>query len=87
MTFNVYVDLPRELTAIERTRMGEALNSCIPDGGCVGLQSGPNDEVYFAVNAKSHDDAHRMAENYMLALLETSRLSMEFTIELRRSSV
>ncbi len=48
MNWSVYADLKRSLTEMERRRIADVLDEVVADGGCVGLQKGMFDEVYFA---------------------------------------
>lgn len=74
-TWRVYVDLARPLTPEERCAVSEALQELVPDGGCVGRQNGPNDEVYFGVNAETAEDAQLLATTYVDSILERTRLA------------
>ena len=84
MRFNVYADLSRELSTVERCSVADALDKYIPDGGCVGRQGGPNDEVYVTVEAKSDEDARIRDSDYMRTVIKECGLGIEFTIELQR---
>ena len=61
MRYAVYADLSRPLTGRERSAVCEALDATVLDSGCVGRQKGPNDEVYFCVDAISEEDAKAQA--------------------------
>lgn len=84
MQYAVYADLPRLLTSMERSSVAEALDLTVPDSGCVGLQNGPGDEVYFCVEAISEEEAHAQAARYMDAVLSQSDLRVEYTLTLQR---
>ena len=83
MTFDAYADLCRSLTAEERSTLFEALDSLVPEGGCVGPQSRvhKNDEVYFTVEAASKDEAARQATHYVAAMLKAAALDVDYTID------
>jgi hypothetical protein len=86
MTYSVYADLCRRLTAEERSTLFEALDALVPGSGCIGPQRLPNDEVYFTVEAASEDDARRQAQDYMVAMLKSATLDVDYTIECSRHS-
>ncbi len=82
MIFNVYADLSRALSEYERDAIADALDSTVPDSGCVGLQGGPFDEVYFTVTAANLDDARKRALTDMNTVLEQLQMEIEFSLEL-----
>jgi hypothetical protein len=81
--YAVYADLSRPLTGEERSAVFEAVEASVPGSGCVGRQSGPNDEVYFCVEAPGEDDARAQADAYMSTVLERARLGVEYMLSLQ----
>jgi hypothetical protein len=75
LIWSIYADLSRPLTHEERAAVGSALDDVVPSGGCVGLQNGPNDEVYFVVEAPSAIDARTAASRYVDVILDRARLA------------
>jgi hypothetical protein len=73
--YAVYADLSRELTTVERSAVIVALEANVPDSGCVGLQKGPNEEVYFCVEALSETEAGTQAAGYLTVVLEYAGLN------------
>jgi hypothetical protein len=57
MEYAVYADLSRRLAEHERTALFKALEASVPGSGCVGMQKGPTDEVYFSLVAPSKEEA------------------------------
>ena len=55
----------------------------MPAGGCVGLQKGPYDEVYFDVEAASDKEAEALAARYISVVLQAAGLHEEYTITLQ----
>ncbi len=83
MWYAVYVDFPRQLTNRERSTVADALDSNVPGSGCVGLQNGPNDEMYFAVEAPSDEEAAGLASDYACLVLRHAGLNDEYSITLQ----
>ena len=83
MLYAVYIDMPRQLTAQERLAVADALEAQVPSGGCVGLQKGPNDEVYFDVEAPSDKEAEALAARYISLVFQAAELDEEYTISLQ----
>lgn len=83
MNYSVYSDLSRTLTKEERNAVCEALETCVPGGGCVGPQKAPEDEVYFGVEAPSDDEASALAEHYMSIVLTRSGVDVDYDITLQ----
>ena len=84
MRYAVYADLSRQLTSQERSSLFESLEASVPGSGCVGLQKGPNDEVYFSLEALSETAANAQAEHYMGIILHQAALDIEYTLTLQR---
>ncbi len=84
MEYAVYADLSRPLTEQERSTIFAALDAIVPDSGCVGLQKGPNDEVYFTVDALSLEEAKAQATQYMNQILNKVELDIGYTLELQK---
>ena len=87
MRYAIYADLSRRLTEQERSALAEALEASVPDCGCVGLQKGPNDEVYFSVEALSEATARAQTEHYMTVMLQKVALSLEYALTLNDEPV
>ncbi len=83
MEYTVYADLPRQLSEQERTGLAEALDSIVPGSGCVGPRA-TQEEVYFAVDAPTKEDARQQAEQYMNRILQEAGLEMEFALEIQQ---
>lgn len=83
MRYAVFADLSRPLTGQEQSAVFEALEASVPDSGCVGRDTGPNDEVYFCVEAFSEEDASAQAAGYMSIVLARAGLDVEYTIALQ----
>ena len=47
MIYRVDADMSRTRSTYKRNIFAEALDSIVPNSGCVGLQGGPHDEVFF----------------------------------------
>jgi argininosuccinate synthase len=82
--YSVYADLPRPLTADERLAVGKSLDANVPGSGCVGPQKGPNDEIYFSVEAHSDEDATAKATRYLKLVALEAGLNSTYTIEVQR---
>lgn len=80
MKYSVFVDLSRHLASGERSAVFEALEARVPDSGCVGVDKGPNDEVYFCVEAGSEKEASEKARRYMSIVIQEAGLNVECTI-------
>ena len=80
MRYAIYADLSRRLTEQERSAFADALDASVPDSGCVGLQKGPTDEVYFSVEALSEAAARAQAEHYMSIMLQKVALNVEYAL-------
>jgi hypothetical protein len=83
MQYAVFADLSCDLTAQERSAVSEALDSMVPNSGCVGRQKGPNDEVYFSIEAHTEQDARERAARYMNIVLRSAGLNAEYTLTLQ----
>jgi hypothetical protein len=83
MQYDAFADLSRPLTEQERDAVAEALDANVPGGGCVGLQNGPNDEIYFCVEASSEQDARTNAQSYVNSVLQTAGLDVGYELELQ----
>jgi hypothetical protein len=83
MRYDVYVDLPYELTRQQRSTVFEALDATVPGSGCVGRQTGSNDEVYFSIEARTEEEARERAERYMSTILGKAGLHVEYAITLQ----
>lgn len=86
MRYEIYSELLRQLSELERYTVFEAVDALIPDSGCVGRMGMPNDEVYFCVFAESEDDARSQAITWMTAVLRQSKLELGFGIQIHASS-
>jgi hypothetical protein len=86
MRYAVFADLSRRLTDTERLSLADALDSSVPDGGCVGPQRDLGDEVYFCVEAISEEEARSQAARYMDIVLSETGLDAEYTLTLQRSN-
>lgn len=84
MRYGVYADLSRRLTEQERSVLFEALEASVPDSGCVGLQNGPSDEVYFSLEALSEAAASEQAQRYLSMMFQRVALSVEYALTLQR---
>jgi hypothetical protein len=84
MLFAVFADLSRQLTRHERSAVVDALEVCVPGSGCVGPQKGPNDEVYFALDALSEVAANAQAVHYMSKVLQQAGIVTEYALSLQR---
>ncbi|MBN8422809.1 MAG: hypothetical protein J0L73_28130 [Verrucomicrobia bacterium] len=84
MQFAVYADLSRRLAEHERSTLFEALDADVPGSGCVGLQKGPNDEVYFVLEALSEEQARAQAAHCMNLILQKALVEVEYALTLQR---
>jgi hypothetical protein len=82
--YGVFADLNRPLVKHERDAIFEALEANVPNSGYVGLQKGPNDEVYFAVDAPSAVEADAQAKRYMEIVLREAKVAVEYAIQLQK---
>ena len=81
--YAVYADLSRQLTNQERLAIFEALETRVPDSGCVGPQKRAEDEVYFVVEAPSDDEASALAAHYMSTVLKHAGVKAQYTLTLQ----
>jgi len=79
----VYADLSRRLTDEERLAVFEALETSVPDSGCVGPQKSEEDEVYFTVDAASDDEASALATHYINTVITLAGLDAQYTLTLQ----
>lgn len=84
MEFAVYADLSRQLTEQERSNLFGLVDIIVPGSGCVGLQKGLNDEVYFTLTAPSEAAAAAQAENLLKSTLQKSRLDVQYGLKLQK---
>ena len=84
MQYAVYADLSRRLTEQERSSLFEALDANVLGSGCVGLQKGPNDEVYFALEALNEAAASAQAVHGMKLILQKAAFDVEYALTLQR---
>jgi hypothetical protein len=84
MQYSVFADLSRRLTEHERSALFEALDANVPGSGCVGLQHGPSDEVYFALEGPDEAAAIAQAAHYMDLILQIAALDVEYALTLQR---
>ncbi len=78
--YAIYVDLSRLLSDQERSEVFEALDVIVPGSGCVGVQHGPTDELYFCVDAVSETEAKAVTDRYMRRIIDRAGLDVEFEI-------
>jgi hypothetical protein len=83
MEYSVYTDFSRPLTSEERSIIFEALEVNVPDSGCVGIQNGPSDEMYFRVEASTDAEAQAQAIQYAGIILRAAKLNVAYTISLQ----
>jgi hypothetical protein len=84
MRYNVYVDLSRCLTNQERSAVFEALETNVPDSGCVGPHKGEQqEEVFFRVEAPSDEEAGALAARYAAIVLKHSGLDTQYSVSLQ----
>jgi hypothetical protein len=86
MEYSVYTDFSRPLTNEERSIVFEALDANVPGSGCVGIQNGPNDEIYFCVEASADAQAQAQAIKYVGIIIREAKLSVTCTISLAHRS-
>ena len=77
----VYADLERPLTGDEQHVVFAALDSIVPDSGCVGPNKKGIHEVYFAVGATTRTEAESVAAQFMKAVLQQAQLTVGFVVE------
>lgn len=82
--YAVYADLTRRLTEEERSAIFAAIDSIVPDSGCVGLHKAPNDEVYFSLDATSEAAARDQAGTYINLVIQKAALDVGYKLELQR---
>lgn len=83
MTWAVYADLSRPISADEQTAISAEIEHVIPGGGCVDpTRAAP--EVYFTVNAASQRAAEQQAKSYIDEVLARSGSSaLGYSLEVR----
>ena len=81
--YSVYADLSRRLTKQERLAIFEALETSVPDSGCVGPQKRAEDEVYFVVEAPSDEEASALAAQYMNTVIKQAGVDAQYTLTLQ----
>lgn len=81
--YEVYAEISRRLTELERSTIFAALDATVPNSGCVGHEkpSAP-DEVYFVVEAPSEATARAQADAYMRTVLQAAGSDVSFTLSL-----
>jgi hypothetical protein len=84
MHYSVFVDLSRQLSIEERSSIFEALEANVPGSGCVGVDKGPPDEVFFGVEADSEKEASDKAKHYMSIVAQKTGLDAKYTVTLQR---
>lgn len=82
--YAVYADLARPLTPEERSSVFEALDANVPGSGCVGPHKSGNDEVYFAVEACSEEEASALAARHMNLVLREAGLNTDYAVTVQR---
>ena len=83
MQYAVFADISRPLTEQEQSAVFQGLETCVPESGCAGHQKGPNDEVYFCVEALSEAEARMLARDYLAVVLLRAGLAVEYTLSLQ----
>jgi len=83
MQYAVYADLGRPLTDEERSAVAAALDAKVPGSGCVGMQNGPNDELYFCLEAAGDAEAEAQAVWYAALVFREAGLDAEYTLTLQ----
>ena len=83
MRYSVYADLSRTLTKHERSAIVEALDTSVPNSGCVGPQKRSEDEVYFEVEAPSDEEASALAAHYMDLVLQLAGVDVQYMLALQ----
>ena len=76
----MYIDLSRLLSDQERSKAFSALDVIVPGSGCVGVERGPTDEVYFCVDANSETEAKALSDQYMHRIIKRAGLDIGFSI-------
>jgi hypothetical protein len=80
MKYAIYADFSRPLMTAERSAVSEALDANVPGSGCVGCQTGPNDEVYFSIEAPSDEEAIARAAHHMSIVVHVVGLDADYTL-------
>lgn len=83
MRFAIYADLSRHLDLDEQQRVFTALDTIVPDSGCVGPNRRGDCEVYFVVTALSAEAARYEAAGYLDAVLRNAGLSVSYALTLQ----
>ena len=83
MHWSIYADLSRGLSAEERSAIAAALNEVVPSGGCVGLQTGGVEEVYFTVEADTEAEARAQAHRDVEVVLRNASVKAEYRVSLQ----
>jgi hypothetical protein len=87
MRWHVYVDLPRRLTVAEQRVVFEALDVLVPESGCVGPNASGLTEIYFVVEAASHEHAANEAARQTDAVLDRAELRVTYVVTLREQQL
>jgi hypothetical protein len=82
--WSVSADVSRLLTEAERTAIADALDDIVEGGGCVGLQKGTTDEIYFVVDLASEEAARAEAIRCVDLALRKANVSISYVMNLRR---
>ena len=77
----VYADLERPLTGEEQHAVFAALDSIVPDSGCVGPNKKGVYEVSFSVGAATRAEAETVAAQFMKAVLQQAQVTAGFVVE------
>ncbi|MCP3138601.1 hypothetical protein [Pyxidicoccus xibeiensis] len=81
MHWSIYADLSRGLSPEERSAIAAALDAVVPSGGCVGLQNGSVEEVYFTLEAGSEAEARAEAHRHVEVVLRNADVKAEYSIQ------
>ncbi len=83
-TYWAFGDVTRLFTTDARSGVAEALESHVPGSGSVGTCDGANDEVCFAVDARSDREAIEPADRYLGPVVLAARLDVHYTVAVQR---
>lgn len=79
-SYGIYVDLSRLLSNQERSEVFDAVDAVVPGSGCVGVQRGTTDEIYFCIDAASETEAKAITDQYMRRITDRAGLDVSFSI-------
>lgn len=86
MPWNVFVDLTRRLSDVERRAVFDAVDAVVPDSGCVGPNRAGMDEVFFVVVADDEAAARARAAVLIARVFARAAITADYEITVQPRS-